>query len=134
MRNSRRLCESFNRLAAGLLLAGLLLRAFIPMGYMLNFEAAAGDAPILVLCPTGLDAETQHRLGMHHGADEHLTHHDAAPCVFAALAMLAFGMVMLALLFELRAVLVGPAPRLETPPLRSALDDTRSPRAPPLSV
>jgi len=134
MQDSRRLIESSHRLAHWLLLAGLLLRALIPVGYMLNFEAAAGDTPMLVLCPTGLDTETQHRLGMHHDADQHLTHHDAAPCVFAAMAMLAVATVLLALLLELRSALVGGLPRPEIFPLRRILDQTRSPRAPPLSL
>lgn len=80
-----------------LLLAALLLRALIPVGYMLNYSSLITGESLIVLCPTGLEGlvegtafESVLSDHGHHGANdgEGVVHRDAAPCVFAALAAL----------------------------------------------
>ena len=69
-----------------LLLTILLLRAFVPAGYMIG--TAASGTPALVLCP-GVEARPVHKMVMrgHAHAPSHdpATHRDS-PCPFAALA------------------------------------------------
>jgi hypothetical protein len=80
-----------------LLLAALLLRALIPVGYMLNYSSLITGESLIVLCPTGLEGlvegtafESVLSDHGHHGANdgEGVVHRDVAPCVFAALAAL----------------------------------------------
>lgn len=71
-------------------LAAVLLRALIPVGYMINQSATAHGGSLLMLCPTGLSEATVDLLDLHHtehgrsAAPDHLE----APCTFAAVAAL----------------------------------------------
>lgn len=100
----------FRRLALWLFMAGLLLRALIPVGYMANYQASVDGGALIVLCPTGLEGTALydlltggHQHGGHHAAaaDDPANVHYDAPCVFAAVAALAATLIALALLFSL---------------------------------
>jgi hypothetical protein len=84
------------RAAWSLLFAILLLRAFVPAGYMAG--TAASGAPALVLCP-GVEAPPVHAMAMHGHRHDPATHRES-PCPFAALT----------------APALPPAPSLFTPP------------------
>jgi len=71
-------------------LAAVLLRALIPVGYMINQSATAHGGSLLMLCPTGLSEHTVELLGLHHAGHERspAPDHLEAPCTFAAVAAL----------------------------------------------
>ncbi|GGO07061.1 hypothetical protein GCM10007972_06000 [Iodidimonas muriae] len=95
-----------------LLLSGLLLRALIPVGFMIDMSWAQSDGPLIVLCPDGLEGlvegtpfegvfdEHQHH-AQADGTQSDMTHRDAAPCVFAVIAALAAAMILLGCLLSL---------------------------------
>lgn len=66
----------FRRFAAGLALAGILVRALIPLGYM---PGNVLDGEFMVLCPSGLPAKVVHALHGHHDADAALELDRACP-------------------------------------------------------
>ena len=67
---------TFRRWAAGLALAGILVRALIPLGYM---PGNVLDGEFMVLCPSGLPANVVHALHGHHDADAALELDRACP-------------------------------------------------------
>ena len=66
----------FRRWAARLALAGILVRALIPLGYM---PGNVLDGEFMVLCPSGLPANIVHALHGHHDADAALELDRACP-------------------------------------------------------
>jgi hypothetical protein len=93
------------RAAWALLFAILLLRAFVPAGYMAG--TGASGAPALVLCP-GVDPPPA--MAMHGHKHDPATHRES-PCPFAALA----------------APALPPAPPLFAPPPALPTEPSRAP-------
>lgn len=81
---------AFSGALKAVFLAAVLLRALIPVGYMVNQSASAHGGSLLMLCPTGLSEHTVHLLGLHHEGHERspAPDHLEAPCTFAAVAAL----------------------------------------------
>jgi len=129
----RLLADQRHRPALWLVLAGLMLRALIPVGYMFNYAAAEGEGFVIVLCPTGLDPDIAHTLGLHHGLPGEDTHREA-PCVFAAVAALAVSLILLGLLVDLWPALARWLLPRDEAFRHPALQDPRRARAPPLSL
>jgi len=125
--------ERRSRVAAWLVITAILLRALIPVGYMINLEAGATGEPLLVLCPTGLSESAQAHLGDGHPAPSGHQAHDA-PCVFAAVAALAAALAGLGLALALFEQLRGwPLPR-DAHLRHAGLASANGARAPPLSA
>jgi hypothetical protein len=127
---SVRLLFRYPVLAAGLLLAALILRALVPVGYM---PAVSGGMLTLQLCPGTIPAPTP-MAGMHHGESHEAPPKPGKPCDFAALGSPALGtagppLVAGTILF---AVVLAVARGLVTLPRRPAR--LRPPlRAPPVA-
>ncbi|RMD86508.1 MAG: hypothetical protein D6807_09565 [Alphaproteobacteria bacterium] len=88
MRRSAHRHHGFARLAHAFLLAGLLLRAAIPAGTMLDYAAPAEGRAPLVLCPAAFPAGLP---GPGRATPEgpQAADHRGVLCIFAAVAMLA---------------------------------------------
>ncbi|TWB39113.1 hypothetical protein [Nitrospirillum pindoramense] len=134
-----------------LLALALLLRGLIPAGYMPNPHAGEPGASAVILCDSVHDAlsvmtdalmaktmmadpaMTQAMLanpGMHHHGD-HAGHGMDAPCVFAAVAALAVGLLAVILVLPTQPRAPGWAPALSAPWPRPRPPGTRLARGPP---
>lgn len=94
------------RPAEWLLLAGLLLRAAIPAGYMLDYRAPGQGSSPIIMCPSGFPllnlANSHHK---HGEGDPETADPRGVQCVFAAAAMLAVAFGALGLLLAARDLL-----------------------------
>ncbi|MDZ5649847.1 hypothetical protein [Nitrospirillum sp. BR 11828] len=140
-----------------LLALALLLRGLIPAGYMPNPHAGEPGATAVILCDSVHDALSvmtdaqmadpamtktmmadpamaQAMLanpGMHHHGD-HAGHGMDAPCVFAAVAALAVGLLAVILVLPTQPRALGWAFALSAPWPRPRPPGTRLARGPPL--
>jgi len=124
---------SRSRAAAWLVVAAVLLPGLIPAGYMVNPEAGASGASLLVLCPEGLGESVRgHLAGSHALPSGHGVHE--APCIYSAVLALALTLAALGRCHALWVALgAWPLPRPDfVPP--STSDGARRTRAPPLSA
>jgi len=121
------------RLAAWLVVAGVLLRALIPVGYMINTEAGAPGEPVLVLCPTGLSEPVRAHLGDPSPAPSGHETFDA-PCAFAAAAALSAFLAGLGLALALDQSLRGRVAPRGTLLRGNRLRIADGARAPPVSA
>ncbi|MFQ5346768.1 MAG: hypothetical protein ACE5ED_02855 [Rhodothalassiaceae bacterium] len=122
--------HGFARLAHALLLAGLLLRAAIPAGTMLDYAAPADGRAPLVLCPAAFPAGLP---GSGHTAPEgpQAADHRGVLCIFAAVAMLSPPATAAIIPLDL-AILRLPPPVQETRiPRAHHASMAARPRAPP---
>lgn len=135
--------KSPTRFAFRLMLATLVLRALIPVGYMFNYAAASEGGPLIILCPSGIEQALEGTVveGLMAGH----THHDAqgdtasqdrahsfAPCVFTALAALAVALALVLSLFPAGAMRLGRLPTLQLCLPNFAALGPIGPRAPPI--
>lgn len=104
------------RLGQWLLLAGIMLRALIPVGYMLDSTSLERGTSLLIICPTGLEGLVEGTFledifaertsnnpsdsASPHDHGEQLLH-DNKPCVFAAMAVIAVAFVFFGFLLSL---------------------------------
>lgn len=101
-----RIPSTLARPAEWLLLAGLLLRAAIPAGYMLDYAALEQGSSPVVMCPSGFplldlgDAHHDHDANGGETVDSR-----GVQCVFAAAAMLAVAFIALGLMLAARDLL-----------------------------
>jgi hypothetical protein len=103
-----------------LLFCALLLRTFIPAGYMVG--SAASGSPALILCPDAAPPPAMHGSGHEHPPSQHREH----PCPFGALAAPALPPAPLAL-----AAVAPPVAPLPAPNASAALSPTLAAPPPP---
>lgn len=126
-----------------LLFAGLMFRALIPVGYMLDTTSLERGTSLLIICPTGLEGlvegtfleavfaeHANHNADLQGHGDQSL--HNNTPCIFAAMAAIAVAFVFLGFLLSLwPSIRNRVAPVDEKRPNCAALG-IPSVRAPPL--
>lgn len=114
-----------NPALAGLLLAALVLRALIPVGFMPVF--AAGAAVQIQLCSSsGFESRSQDHPG--HGTSTHGT-----PCLYSVSGTLAPPPCGGALI-SANAAIHAPSPRAVSAVFIPSIIRTQSPRGPPTAV
>ena len=94
------------------LLLGLMLRAFIPVGYMIDTTSFERGTSLIIICPTGLEGLVEGTF-LEAAFAEHASHmsdlqghgeqgvHDNTPCIFAAMAALAVAFAILGFFLSL---------------------------------
>lgn len=103
MRQAYRIPRISLRLAEWLLLAGLLLRAAIPAGYMLDYAALEQGSSPVVMCPSGFPLlDLGHAHHDHDAGGGETVDSRGVQCIFAAAAMLAVAFIALGLLTAAR--------------------------------
>ncbi|MBB6250984.1 DUF2946 family protein [Nitrospirillum iridis] len=126
---------------AWLLAAAVLLRGLIPVGYMLNPDAGPPGTSAIILCDSVHDALSAVTTPMIAGPMAHHHHHEDgtghaghsadAPCVFAAVAALAVGLLAVILVLSPLVPAGTWAPTLSTPWPHPRPPGTRLARGPP---